>query len=142
MAQTAQLVQYRSPFGAAPSQLPARRSVGPSPALARANAALEAAKGKLTIARKNTEGKGGNVEALIATVAGGAAAGALKAKMPLLPIVNVDSRIGAAAACIGAGMFVLKGKMGGWLVNIGGGIAATVVSDKVEEALTAAPAAA
>lgn len=138
-AQPAQLVQYRSPFGQ-PAQLPARR-IGPSPALARANAALEAAKGKLTVARRNTEGKGGNVEALIATTAGGAISGALKAKMPVLPIVNVDSRIGAAAACIGGGMFLVKGKMGGWLVNIGGGIVAALVSDKVETALTPATAA-
>lgn len=117
----------------APS-LPARR-VGPSPALARANAALEATKGKLSIARKNTAGKGGAVEAAVATIAGGAVAGALKAKFPTLPIIGVDSRIGVAVAAIGAGMFVLKGKVGGLLVNLGAGIGATLVSDKVEDML-------
>lgn len=119
-------------FRAQMPQVPARRS-GPSPAVSALRGKLEALQNRSKALRANAGGKGGNVEAVIATIAGGAVAGAVKAKFPT--VMGFDTNIGVAALAIGAGLFLVKGRMGGWLLNLGGGVGAVVVSDLVEDML-------
>jgi hypothetical protein len=130
------MVRFNRPaaFGAG-GAVAVRRKSGPSPALVKAQAALSVARKGAAKARANMGGKGGNLEAAGATLAGGAIAGVLKAKLPLVPVLNIDSRIVATVVFVAAGMFGVKGRIGGLLVNAGAGIGATVLSDKVEDML-------
>lgn len=112
--------------------LPARRA-GPSPALVSARERIASLQTRARKLGANAGGKGGNVEAAVATVVGGAVSGAIKAKLP--EVMGFDTRIPVAAAGIGAGLFLVKGRMGGWLVNIGAGTAACIISDVVEDML-------
>ena len=127
-ANLVRLAQFRQSM----PQLPARRS-GPSPAVTALRGKLEALQQRSRKLRENAGGKGGNIEAAIATVAGGAVAGVVKAKMPT--VMGFDTNIGVAAIAIGAGLFLVRGRMGGWLVNVGAGVGAVVVSDLVEDML-------
>lgn len=110
---------------------PPVRRAGPSAALVASRNQIEALKKRATALRANAQGKGGNVEAAVLTLVGGAASGAIKAKMP--EIMGVDTRVPVSVVLIATGMFVVKGRMGGWLVNAGAGMAACVVSDQVED---------
>lgn len=109
-----------------------RRS-GPSPALARTQKALEAARAATRRARENASGKGASIEAAVATVAGGASAGAVRAYMP--EIAGFDSTLVLGAGLTAAGIFGVKGKIGGYLVNAGSGMLAVGVAELVEDML-------
>lgn len=132
MASPFALTRFRpggSPFGGGAV---ARRS-GPSPALKKAQEALAATRSRLSAARANTQGKGAAGEAALYTLGGGVLSGAMKAKFP--EVMGYDSRIPAAVVLVGAGMFGVKGRIGGALVNAGAGVAACIVSDFVEDML-------
>lgn len=112
---------------------PARRSAGTSPALKRTQAALESTRARMRDLRENATGKGAQIEAAVLTVGGGAVSGALKAKLP--EVAGIDSRYIAGAVGAGAGLFVVKGKWGGRLLNLAAGVLACAVSDTVEDLL-------
>lgn len=114
------------------ASLPARRA-GPSPALVSARERIAALQVRSRKLAGNATGKGGNIEAAVATIAGGAVSGAIKAKFP--EVMGFDTRIPVAVGAVGAGLFLVKGRMGGWLVNIGAGTAACIISDVVEDML-------
>lgn len=123
----------RPPFGGG-QVVPFRRS-GPSPALTKANQAIDGLKARLSQARQNASGKGSSVTRIVLTVGGGAAAGALKAKMPVVPVLNIDSRVALSVVAIGAGLFLVKGAFGSMMIDFGAGVAASFVADYVEDML-------
>lgn len=130
MAFTLARRSFGNPFRSVSAPAPMVRR-GPSPALTRTTAALEAARTKMRSLRENAGGKGGNLEAAGATIAGGAISGALKAKFP--EVAGFDTRWIAGGLGVGAGLFLVKGRLGGAVLNAGAGVLACSVSDVVED---------
>lgn len=114
------------------ASLPAR-AAGPSAALVSARERIAALQTRSRKLASNASGKGGNIEAALATAAGGAVSGAIKAKMP--EVMGFDTRIPVAVGAVGAGLFLVKGRLGGILVNVGAGVGACVISDLIEDML-------
>lgn len=91
---------------------------------------IAAARSRSTrLAKKVKAERGGDLKKAAIVVAGGAASGAVSAKLPSIGPVQTPALLGAAL--VGAGCFAVKGQMGGTLCLLGAGMLAASANDAV-----------
>lgn len=97
---------------------------------------FKAMKGRLARYKEHAERAAGVTMNALATTAGGAVAGVLAVKLPVVPNTNVPSDMALGIVCVGLSIADMGGKYNEQLNNFGGGLLAVAAAREVSKALT------